>query len=86
MSAKGWPTWKTWAGLFRCGHRFRLASCRGPFIPGINETRRLAIGSLNGRLVTVIYTLRSDVVRIISFRRARVDEREAYKKLHGGGT
>ncbi len=50
-----------------------------------SEERFLAIGALEGRFVTVVYTMRGETVRVISFRRARHEEREAYKKLHGGG-
>ncbi|HUL11434.1 MAG TPA: BrnT family toxin [Methylococcaceae bacterium] len=48
-----------------------------------NEERFLAIGVLEGRFVTVIYTLRSDAVRVISFRRARHAEKRRYQELHG---
>ena len=43
-----------------------------------SEPRLLAIGTLQGRFVTVVYTLRSSVVRIISFRRSRNDEKQKY--------
>ena len=48
-----------------------------------NETRYLAIGTLEGRFVTIVYTVRGEVIRIISFRRARHEEREVYQKLYG---
>jgi uncharacterized protein len=39
-----------------------------------NETRIVAVGSTDGRIVAVIYTDRGDVRRIISARRARKKE------------
>lgn len=48
-----------------------------------DEERLLAIGLLEGRCVTVVYTIRSEAVRVIYFRRARYEEREEYQKLYG---
>lgn len=42
------------------------------------EHRRLAIGKLDGRMVTVVFTLRGDTRRLISARYARQKEKEAY--------
>ncbi|RJR47672.1 MAG: BrnT family toxin [Deltaproteobacteria bacterium] len=50
-----------------------------------NEERFLAIGVLEARLVTVVYTIRSGAIRIISFRRARHEERQRYQELFGRG-
>jgi uncharacterized protein len=50
-----------------------------------DEERFLTTGIFEGRCVTVVYTTRSEVVRIISFRRARYEERQKYQKLYGGG-
>jgi uncharacterized protein len=49
------------------------------------EKRFLAVGILAGRLVTVVYTTRSEAIRIISFRRARHEERQKYQELYGRG-
>jgi uncharacterized protein len=49
------------------------------------EERFLAIGVFAGRLVTVVYTTRSEAIRIISFRRARHEERQKYQDLYGSG-
>ncbi len=49
------------------------------------EERFLAIGVFEGRLVTVVYTTRSEAIRIISFRRARHEERKKYQELYGNG-
>ncbi len=46
------------------------------------EERFLAVGMLAGRFVTVVYTTRSDARRIISFRRARHEERQKYQELY----
>jgi hypothetical protein len=48
------------------------------------EKRFLAVGQLESRFVTVIYTHRDRAIRIISFRRARHEERQGYQKLFGG--
>jgi uncharacterized DUF497 family protein len=49
-----------------------------------DEERFLATGTSKGRFVTVVYTMRSEAIRIISFRRARHEEREKYQELYGG--
>jgi uncharacterized DUF497 family protein len=48
-----------------------------------SEKRLLAIGTLEGRFVTVVYTMRNEAIRVISFRRARHEESETYQKLYG---
>ncbi|MHC1727340.1 MAG: BrnT family toxin [Syntrophobacteraceae bacterium] len=50
------------------------------------EQRFLAIGTFDGRCVTIVYTIRSEAIRIISFRGARYAERQKYQELYGGGT
>jgi uncharacterized DUF497 family protein len=40
------------------------------------------IGVFEGRLVTVVYTTRSEAIRIISFRRARHAERQKYQEIY----
>ncbi len=44
------------------------------------EDRFSALGEADGRLLYVVYTRRSDRIRIISARRAGRDEREEYYK------
>ncbi len=44
----------------------------------INEPREAIIAELGGILWTAIYTMRGEVIRIISVRRARDEERENY--------
>ena len=56
-----------------------------PSTYGGTEERSLAIGLIEGRTVTVVYTIRNQVIRIISFRRARHAERQKYQEIHGGG-
>jgi uncharacterized protein len=46
------------------------------------EARYKAIGVVEGREIAVIYTLREGRYRIISARRARPDERRAYRQAH----
>lgn len=48
--------------------------------PEFGEERRRAIGTVQGRTVTVVYTDRGDIRRIISARRARKDERDRYDR------
>jgi uncharacterized DUF497 family protein len=49
-----------------------------------NEERWTAIGSLEGRLVTVVFTRRTDVIRIISARSARKNEEREYRNAKVG--
>jgi len=48
-----------------------------------SEERFLAIGTMQGRFVTVVYTIRSAAIRIISFRRSRHEERQKYLAFYG---
>ena len=48
-----------------------------------NENRFLATGIFKQRFVTIVYTMRADAIRVISFRRARHEERDTYQKLFG---
>jgi len=43
-----------------------------------DEVRRIAIGMAGGELLTVVYADRSDVIRIISARKATRQERRHY--------
>jgi uncharacterized protein len=43
-----------------------------------------AIGALGQRLITVIYTMRGDVCRIISARKASRHEQKTYRKSQSG--
>lgn len=43
------------------------------------ETRYLAVGTVAGELFAVVYTMRGDVIRLISARRARKKEYERYQ-------
>uniref|UniRef100_UPI003B51AB67 BrnT family toxin n=1 Tax=Roseovarius indicus TaxID=540747 RepID=UPI003B51AB67 len=42
------------------------------------EQRRIAIGPVNGVAIAVVFTMRGEIIRIITARRARRNEREAY--------
>ena len=48
------------------------------------EQRWLAIGMIDEDFVTAVFTRRGPVIRIISMRRARNDERKRYQKVFGG--
>jgi uncharacterized DUF497 family protein len=50
--------------------------------PTNGEPRRLAVGLLDGRLVTIVFTHRGEAIRIISARRARHGERRQYQALY----
>jgi hypothetical protein len=45
------------------------------------EERWLSIGELEGRLIAVVWTRRSEVVRIVTMRRARNEEKKRYRAL-----
>jgi uncharacterized DUF497 family protein len=49
-----------------------------------DEERWIAIGSLEDRLITVVFARRADVIRIISARRARKNEERAYRNAKLG--
>jgi len=49
------------------------------------EIRWVAIGILDGEVISVVYTERSESCRIISARAARRKERVAYRALYAGG-
>jgi len=42
------------------------------------ETREIAVGYLGVSCIAVVFTVRDEAVRIITVRKARRDEREAY--------
>ncbi|MGD0843107.1 MAG: BrnT family toxin [Geobacteraceae bacterium] len=48
-----------------------------------SEIRFLVVGTFKGRFVTIVYTMRDEAIRVISFRRARHEERDTYQKLYG---
>ena len=64
------------ACLIFAGPRIEVSSDRG------GETRWKTTGRLGRRFVTMIYTLRGPNIRIISARRARINERRAYEDLY----
>ena len=45
---------------------------------GDGESRRKTVGLMSGRLVTVVYTLRGDAVRVISARPSNAKEKRRY--------
>ena len=71
--------------------RYRFPNCRegvlGPYVIEFDdfdnngELRCNAIGLVDGRLLFVTYTLRGDVVRIISARGAEPHEKRKYHEL-----
>ena len=51
--------------------------------PRDGEERSATTGYLDGEFVTAIWTQRGEFVRLISVRRARHDERRAYRSVYG---
>ena len=49
-----------------------------------SEERWIAIGKSHDQIVTVIFTRRDDLIRIISARRPRPDEKRAYRNATMG--
>ena len=47
------------------------------------EMRWLSIGELSGRIIAVVWTQRSNAIRIITMRRARDGEKARYRALYG---
>jgi uncharacterized DUF497 family protein len=60
------------------GHAHALAASRH----AVPEVRWLAIGEIDGKLIAVVFTMRGDVYRIISLRRAARAERRIYEALY----
>lgn len=49
-----------------------------------HEERWVAIGKSNNHVIAVIFTRRSDIIRIISARSARKNEKESYRHASTG--
>lgn len=49
-----------------------------------DEQRYLAVGIIDGRFATIVYTMRGDAYRIISIRSARDEERRKHENLFTG--
>jgi len=49
-----------------------------------NEERWVAIGSLDEKLIAVVFARRNDVIRIVSARHARKNEERAYRNAKLG--
>jgi uncharacterized DUF497 family protein len=82
-----WDDTKAEANLRKHKISFRAASrvFEDPFVlieqdlsDDYGEDRFLAVGNVEGLLVTVAYTERGDHIRIISARKANSDEQRAY--------
>jgi hypothetical protein len=85
-----WDDDKSTANLAKHGIDFDGASgiFYGPIVvrqsDRNNEERWIAIGSLEDRLITVVFTRRADFLRIISARRARKNEEREYRNAKVG--
>ncbi len=47
-----------------------------------DEIRLAAVGKIDGKFYTVVYTYRQSAVRIISARRSRKNEEKLYEEYH----
>jgi hypothetical protein len=54
--------------------------------PRHEEARFIAYGVVEGRIIAVVFTRDGETLRLISARRARNYEREAYKDAFGRGS
>jgi uncharacterized DUF497 family protein len=85
-----WDEEKSNANLIKHGIDFEEASevFYGPvLVKGSNrnnEERWLAIGKSLGRIMSVIFTRRNDLIRIISARHPRPNEERAYRNASMG--
>jgi uncharacterized DUF497 family protein len=85
-----WDDDKSKANLFKHGIDFDDASeiFYGPIVlrqsDRNNEERWVAVGSLEERLIAVVFTRRADFFRIISARRARKNEEREYRNAKVG--
>lgn len=52
---------------------------------GNDQERYVAVGQIDDGLYAVIYTYRGEVIRIISARRARYEEKRKYRQLYARG-
>jgi uncharacterized protein len=62
------------ARVFLDPHRLDAEDTRRPY----GEERRLTLGSVEGQVFAVAYTLRGEIVRLISARKANRRERMKY--------
>jgi uncharacterized DUF497 family protein len=85
-----WDDVKSDANLVKHGITFDDASevFYGPIVirksPRNDEERWLAIGISHDRLMSVIFTRRNELIRIISARSPRPDEKRAYRNAKMG--
>lgn len=80
-----WNEEKNQANLLKHGIAFEDA-CEifyGPVIVSgsnrNNEERWIAVGKSHGRIVSVVFTRRNELIRIISARSSRQNEKRAYR-------
>jgi uncharacterized protein len=85
-----WDENKSTANLSKHGYDFDDASqvLYGPVMlyrsDRNNEERWIAVGSLEHRLIAVIFTRREEAIRIISARNARKHEERTYRNAKMG--
>ena len=52
--------------------------------PRASEERWLSIGEMEGRLIAVVWTWRSEMLRIVTMRKARDEEKKRYRASFPG--
>ena len=84
-----WDEPKRLANVLKHGIDFRRAALLFDGRPHVTvrstfaaEERFLTTGEVDGRVITVVWTPRGEVVRFISVRRARDAEERRYRDLH----
>jgi uncharacterized DUF497 family protein len=52
--------------------------------PRDGEARFVTVGPVGAKFYAAVWTMRSETIRLISFRRARDGEERAHRSCHGG--
>ena len=68
---------------FRDAESFDWDTAVYEYVRRSGERRTIATGLIGSRLHVVVYTMRGDLRRIISVRRANARERRRYEQRHG---
>jgi uncharacterized protein len=85
-----WDENKNRANFEKHGIGFKVASrlFESEYItyysPKGDEARHIAVGEVADKIISVVYTVRYEKIRIISARRAWKKEERAYRSLYSG--
>lgn len=61
--------------VFKRAYRYETYS-------GSDSSRFVVVGETEGRIIAVVFTQRGETIRIISARRARDEEKRAYRQIY----